>query len=1284
MNHNNQIKIDNSYESAIKDGKWKAPGKELYDEIIKLGNSKKIKKLLDEIWLSHEKEHIPSNDERYYIPFTTANCKYPHHVISKGKLVLSIPGVKAAYMRACQTGVIKDSKVKNHLKKHFKELNLEMNEKLLAECKIEENMNGLLDYLGISLNEDYSENELPNTLDKALDNIENIVYNENNMEDLSNNGKQILKNNTVKYENVNSFTNLFTWMDNIQNGYKNNENKIITLIYEYASMNMIHPSYEKINKIFRDLYTKYRLQSPMELLESKNGLLPDKIEFLREYCIENNINFDIYNIQLEKSLNKENHSILVIYENDNFYWVENNWDKYKGIYEYSDLYHLLADINFKFKSSHKYNGKSVIHRLDNIPKFGISYNEYLDYINEQEIIELNELKEFSNIDDLNEYSLNKNYSENNMEYFTEMKTKVEYALERFKKKYNYDDKTKTMIVDGKEYYVNLDIKDPYIRNVFGKVPKQISVMLSRDNKYVVILPKMFFELKDDNRRDAILHHELGHINPVKVNMSLKEYEKGGHINIDEFLADINSINKVDVKYWKRGLRESLHKTAKSIIDNLNKFSIDDLTKIYTQLTLNKIPAFEEFDKYKEFVNRNKDKVIKKIIAIANTRNTDDYLTRLKVIEKYLSAGGKKLLMEYTNFDDLYEAPDIIPIQSGNESSKSLDNKSHNYFYHIISKDFNDDKITSLEYQYHHDKKLYHENSEKYRDRLCYGWNIYPDREPDDLTDDEVHEGINKFRKSEDGCNQIYFFKYPPYRRLGFKITSIMNEHKIYRIDINDPRIKDYIKYIDWGFDFSTPNDDRLNKEYYLNVTPKEYFSKYDDNNENMPVFAFFNHISIVFKDGYLPIKLCKEIPTPNTLEDVISIESKNENINESKEYSKPFEEIKTPEELLKWMSPIKYGWIDKFGKANYDSNGYDMDKHYKLQSAEEVAKNKIGICWDQCILEKAWFDQTIGCKIYFIDLYSDEFYHQTHSFIVYQENGKYIWFEHSWDKFRGIHKYKSFNDLMEDVKKKFSDYYKKKDKINKFKHIFISEITNVKPGLTAQEYMKYAYKKGKPIHEHHEGKLELPKDDPINESLRMIEEFDLNKIYLEVGENDSDKTVTDQTTVNDEVEDNKESFPKKIDKAESNKNGVRRKALYIAFIEWSKKYDHRNTFSSLFDKDIFHQTFPFVPESMRYFYRLANPQRCVLAGNLTFFPVNRLKEVNSKNTKLSEMMIFASTLEDLRIFNIKDGKVYKGKEENNNIVLGDLLSNSFDLYLQSMIAQGDILNKPLNENTIGI
>ena len=99
------------------------------------------------------------------------------------------------------------------------------------------------------------------------------------------------------------------------------------------------------------------------------------------------------------------------------------------------------------------------------------------------------------------------------------------------------------------------------------------------------------------------------------------------------------------------------------------------------------------------------------------------------------------------------------------------------------------------------------------------------------------------------------------------------------------------------------------------------------------------------------------------------------------------------------------------------------------------------------------------------------------------------------------------------------------------------------------------------------------------------------------------------------------SEPKKTDAAEANKNGVRRKKLYIAFIEWCKEFNPKNVFGSIFDKDAFTVTYPFVPNEMRYFYRLANPVLCVLSGQLTFFQVSELKNINTKNQTYSHLIL---------------------------------------------------------------
>ena len=204
------------------------------------------------------------------------------------------------------------------------------------------------------------------------------------------------------------------------------------------------------------------------------------------------------------------------------------------------------------------------------------------------------------------------------------------------------------------------------------------------------------------------------------------------------------------------------------------------------------------------------------------------------------------------------------------------------------------------------------------------------------------------------------------------------------------------------------------------------------------------------------------------------------------------------------------------------------------------------------------------------------------------------------------------------------------------------------------------------------------------------------------GTDEQEDEVIDQTPPSDESdskedtsnEDNKEedkveeedkepeSMPKKADKAENGKNGVRRKKLYIAFIEWCKEYNPKNTFGSIFDKDAFQVTYPFVPNEMRYFYRLANPMVCTLGGDLTFFQASELRKLNANNNQKDKYFIFAATLKDIRVFNREDKKVYFATQKDGVITLGDCLGDTFDLYLQIMIKKGDILNAPLNEFTL--
>lgn len=193
-----------------------------------------------------------------------------------------------------------------------------------------------------------------------------------------------------------------------------------------------------------------------------------------------------------------------------------------------------------------------------------------------------------------------------------------------------------------------------------------------------------------------------------------------------------------------------------------------------------------------------------------------------------------------------------------------------------------------------------------------------------------------------------------------------------------------------------------------------------------------------------------------------------------------------------------------------------------------------------------------------------------------------------------------------------------------------------------------------------------------------------------------ESTEEDTPTDNESEEDPKEdttdeapniieptSLPKAADAQETDKNGVNRKKLYIAFIEWAKSYNARNTFGSLFDKDVFDVTYPFVPHGMRYFYRLANPILCVLSGKLTFFQVSELRKLNADNPDMKDALIFAATENDYRAFSTRDKRVYLAvdKPDGSGIQFTRALADSFDLYIQNMIGKGDILHGDVDSST---
>ena len=136
-----------------------------------------------------------------------------------------------------------------------------------------------------------------------------------------------------------------------------------------------------------------------------------------------------------------------------------------------------------------------------------------------------------------------------------------------------------------------------------------------------------------------------------------------------------------------------------------------------------------------------------------------------------------------------------------------------------------------------------------------------------------------------------------------------------------------------------------------------------------------------------------------------------------------FDKINSPQELLKFMGDnIKYGFIGKDGKLNQNQD--DLFDQYIVQTGDQVLKTKVGTCWDQVELERLWFEKR-NYKINTIFIWFEANYknnYPTHTFLLYQKDNKWYWFENSFEAYRGIHEFNTIEEAIMCAKEKLLEY----------------------------------------------------------------------------------------------------------------------------------------------------------------------------------------------------------------------------------------------------------------------
>lgn len=179
-----------------------------------------------------------------------------------------------------------------------------------------------------------------------------------------------------------------------------------------------------------------------------------------------------------------------------------------------------------------------------------------------------------------------------------------------------------------------------------------------------------------------------------------------------------------------------------------------------------------------------------------------------------------------------------------------------------------------------------------------------------------------------------------------------------------------------------------------------------------------------------------------------------------------YENIKNPKELLAYMTKnIKYGSISKTGKIydNPHSKEWERDWYNEciVQDGNGVLKTGYGTCWDQVELERKWFnDNNYNFKTIFMWFDTKEDL-PTHTFLIYKENNKYYWFEHAFEKYRGIHTFNSEQEVIKYVTGKQLEYSVENYNIVKDYEKYIKYIEYNKPprNLGINAYLDYVLNK---------------------------------------------------------------------------------------------------------------------------------------------------------------------------------------------------------------------------------
>lgn len=163
--------------------------------------------------------------------------------------------------------------------------------------------------------------------------------------------------------------------------------------------------------------------------------------------------------------------------------------------------------------------------------------------------------------------------------------------------------------------------------------------------------------------------------------------------------------------------------------------------------------------------------------------------------------------------------------------------------------------------------------------------------------------------------------------------------------------------------------------------------------------------------------------------------------------------IKTPNDILKFMDNIEYGYVDLLGEKHIN-NLKGFRTNYRTLDIEKILEYKIGTCIEQVLLMHNLLDslnipnKMFCTRIYEsgeIDVEQDE---HMHCFVLYYDEDGVHQIEHPNGDRKGIYDFKDEATAIEEINK---IYVKMSGGIPRP----VTEYYNVEPGLSFREFNDY-------------------------------------------------------------------------------------------------------------------------------------------------------------------------------------------------------------------------------------